>query len=108
MSGSMSLSESLLGRFRLTLLAQPKTLQQCRHGVAEAAILQLEIGQHRGARPALAAHLDSFALGALADLVPRWVVEEIGMGLGKRPSLSIEKPTQETIDRQYMPVTGVC
>jgi hypothetical protein len=66
MSGSMSLTESLLGRFRLTLLAQPKTLQQCRHGVAEAAILQLGIGQHRGARPALAAHLDSFALGALA------------------------------------------
>src|SRR5262249_46146336 len=25
----------------------------------------------------------------------------------KRPSLSIEKPTQETIGRQYMPVTGV-
>src|SRR5262245_7920391 len=81
--GSMSLSESLLGRFQLTLLAQPKTLQQCRHGVAEAAILQLGIGQHRGPRPALAAHLDSFALGALADLVPRRVVEEIGMGLGK-------------------------
>src|SRR5438876_706290 len=74
---------SLLGRFRLALLAQPKTLQQCGHGVAEAAILQLGIGQHRGARPALAAHLDSFALGALADLVPRRVVEEIGMGLGK-------------------------
>src|SRR5215831_8009742 len=78
---------SVLGRFRLALLAKPKTLQQCGHGVAEAAILQLEIGQHRGARPALAAHLDSFALGALADLVPRWVVEEIGMGLGKAASV---------------------
>src|SRR5947199_5012448 len=74
---------SLLGRFRLALLAQPKTLQQCGHGVAEAAILQLGIGQHRGARPALTAHLDSFALGALADLVPRRVVEEIGTGLRK-------------------------
>lgn len=46
------------GRFRLALLAHPKTLQQCGHGVAEAAILQLGIGQHRGTGPALAAHLD--------------------------------------------------
>src|SRR5262249_5170183 len=43
---------SLLGRFRLALLAQPKALQQSGHGVAEAAILELGIGQHRGARPA--------------------------------------------------------
>src|SRR3982075_3644359 len=73
----------LLGRFRFALPAQPKTLQQCGHGVAEATILQLGIGQHRGARPALAAHLDCLALGAPADLVPRRVVEEIGIGLGK-------------------------
>src|SRR5260370_3199846 len=76
-------SVSLLGRFRLALLAQPKTLEKRGHGVAEAAILQLGIGQHRGARPALAAHLDCLALGAPADLVPRRVVEEIGKGLRK-------------------------
>src|SRR5258705_12982573 len=74
-------TRSLLGRFRLALLAQPETLQQCGHGFAEAAILQFGIGQHRGARPALAAHLDCLALGAPADLVPRRVVVEIGVGL---------------------------
>src|SRR5262245_38520465 len=82
-SGSNAAVCTSLGRFRLALLPQPKTLQQCGHGVAETAILQLGIGQHRGPRPALAAHLDSFALGALADLVPRRVVEEVGMGLRK-------------------------
>src|SRR5262249_23752025 len=78
-----SVTLSLLGRFPFALLAQPETLQQCGHGVAEAAILQLGIGQHRGARPALAAHLDCFALGAPADLVPRQIVEEISIGLRK-------------------------
>src|SRR5580692_1562844 len=58
----------LLGGFRLAPLTQPKTLQQCGYGVAEAAILQLGIGQHRGAGPALAAHLNCLALGAPANL----------------------------------------
>src|ERR1700716_3212415 len=74
---------SLFGRFRLSLLAQPETLEQRGHGVAEAAILQLGIGQHRGAGPALAAHLDGLALGAQTDLVPRRVIEEIGVGRGE-------------------------
>src|SRR5438105_10378431 len=91
--------QSLLGRLRLALLAQPKTLQQCGYGVAEATILQLGIGQHRGARPALAAHLDSFALGALADLVPRRVVEEIGIGLGKAAFL-VDRKAGARNDRQ--------
>src|SRR5437870_9112381 len=81
---------SLLGRFRLALLAQPKTLQQCGHGVAEAAILQLGIGQHRGAGPALAAHLDSLALSEPADLVPRRGVEEVGIGL-RTPAALVER-----------------
>src|SRR6266478_6934631 len=51
--------------------------------VRTRCILQLGIGQHRGARPALAAHLDCLALGTPADLVPRRVVEEIGEGLRK-------------------------
>src|SRR5215813_4244045 len=93
------MQRSVLGRFRLTLLAQPKTLQQCRHGVAEAAILQLGIGQHRGPRPALAAHLDSFALGALADLVPRRVVEEIGTGL-RKAAFFVDRKAGARNDRQ--------
>src|ERR1700748_2866816 len=39
--------------------------------------------QHRGARPALATHLNGFALGAPADLVPRGGVKEIGKRLRK-------------------------
>src|SRR5262249_41706380 len=99
--------QSLLGRFRLALLAQPKALQQCGHGVAEAAILQLGIGQHRGARPALAAHLDSFALGALADLVPRRVVEEIGTGL-RKSAFFVDRKAGARNDRQAVHACHWC
>src|SRR5260370_23570037 len=94
-------SVSLLGRFRLALLAQPKTLEKRGHGVAEAAILQLGIGQHRGARPALAAHLDRLALGPLTDLIPRKGVEEIGIRL-REFSVPVDRKAGAGNDRQAL------
>src|SRR5207237_3093714 len=56
-------------------------------------------GQHRGAGPALAAHLDSLALSEPADLVPRRVVEEVSIGL-RKPAVLVDRKAGARNERQ--------
>src|SRR5262245_40354783 len=73
---------SLLGRFRLALLAPPKTLQRCGHGVAEAPILQLGIGQHRSG-PSLAVHLGGvLPAGPSQSTSPTRPMRHLALGAG--------------------------
>ena len=75
--------------------------------MTETAVLKLRVGQHRGAGPALMAHLLGLMLRFAAGLIPSGIVEEIH-ALVAELALGIQREARQLITgRQNAPVTAV-